>query len=308
MLEPLSWHRALLAQIAQRMEQQRLPHALMLRGRTGDGLFQAARAIAALRLCQNPVGGQACGSCKSCQLAKVGSHPDLHLLQPEESSRVIKIDAVRELVSQFAHTPQVGQWKLALIFPANQLNLAAANALLKTLEEPPGKSLLLLAVEQHARVLPTLQSRCQSLVLPRPSTADADSWLRQAGIDAESSSELLKATAGEPLRALAWHQEGRLEEWRTFRQVLPDVASGKLRLSLACDSLGSLESRDMLVWYLEWLRDGLRAELGATERSRSMLECVEQASAALGELDRGTNPNAQLLLENILMQLQRLAH
>ena len=298
------WHEPLLERAARLIQAGRLPHALLLRGRRGDGLLQAAQALAHLCLCVRPVGVTPCGECKSCQLLAVNSHPDLQLLQPEEPSRIIKIDAVRELVNQFAHTPQIAAWKVAILYPANQLNTAAANALLKTLEEPPGQSLLILAADQHACIMPTLQSRCQQLELARPDHRQATAWL--AAQNVQEGEELLQATAGEPLRALAWHEQNRLADWQGFRTLLARLGEADVSLAQATSTLADIPPTDLLHWYMNFLREQLHLSLGSPEASRGFLACFDQAMDAAGELERGTNPNQQLMTESLLMQWQRI--
>lgn len=300
----LPWHAPLLERCSNMMKGGRLPHALLLRGRRGDGLLQAAQSLASLCLCMQPVGSVACGECKSCQLVGAGSHPDLQLLQPEEPSRVIKIDAVRNLVKQFSHTPQIASWKVAALYLANYLNISAANALLKTLEEPPGQSLLILAVDQHARVMPTLQSRCQLLEVPRPNRQQATEWLGAHGVG--QAEELLDATAGEPLKAREWQDIGMLDQWREFRNLLIRLARGEVSLAQAAAATDDIPVMEKLHWYMDFLRQLLEVACSDQHASQQLLQCFDQALEITAELERGTNPNLQLLSESLLMQWQRI--
>jgi len=299
----LPWHQPMMDRCGQMMESGRMPHAVLMRGRRGDGLLQAAESLASLALCAQPAGSRTCGQCKSCQLVAAGSHPDAMLLQPEEPSKVIKIDAVRALVKQVAHTAQIASWKVAVLYPANYLNSAAANALLKTLEEPPGQSLLILAVDQHARVMPTLQSRCQLIELDRPSYQEALNWLQTKGIQ---DIELLNATAGEPLRAQAWHDADRMNEWRGFRSLLVKLAQGQVSLAQAAGAAEETPIVDKVHWYMEFLRELLEGSRSNRRASQALFQCFDQAVEVASELERGTNPNLQLLNESLLMQWQHI--
>lgn len=285
------------------MESGRMPHAVLLRGRRGDGLLQAAQSLVALALCSQPVGSNACGQCKSCQLVAAGSHPDSLLLQPEEPSKVIKIDAVRDLVKQFAHTTQIAAWKIAILYPANCLNIAAANALLKTLEEPPGQSLLILAVDQYARMMPTLQSRCQRIELEMPTHQQASDWLVANGVDDQ---DLLAATDGEPLRAKEWQDSGRMAEWQEFRSVLLKLAEGKMSLAQAAGAVEEIPVSDKVHWYMGFIRELLQQSGENRQAGQALLQCFDQAVEVASELERGTNPNLQLLNESLLMQWQHI--
>lgn len=299
----LPWHLPMMERCGRMMESGRMPHAILMRGRRGDGLLQAAESLVSLALCSQPVGSSACGQCKSCQLVAAGSHPDAMILQPEKPSKVIKIDAVRALVKQFAHTAQIANWKVAVLYPANYLNTAAANALLKTLEEPPGQALLVLAVDQHARVMPTLQSRCQLIELNRPGHQKASDWLKTQGIQ---DAELLNATAGEPLRAQAWHEADTIKEWRGFRSLLVKLAEGQISLAQAAGAAEETPIIDKVYWYMEFLKELLEQSRSNRRVSQALFQCFDQAVEVVSELERGTNPNLQLLNESLLMQWQHI--
>ena len=133
------------------IEEDRLPHALLLAGVKGIGKFRFAEALAQLLLCDNPVNAVACGQCKACQLNLAGTHPDMKYLQPEEGAQMIKVDQVRAVVQFLDQTSQQGGYKVAILSPAEAMNINAANALLKNLEEPAGKTLLILVTDPVAR-------------------------------------------------------------------------------------------------------------------------------------------------------------
>lgn len=216
-------------------------HALLLHGATGDGLFEAAQAITQAWLCEATAPGAArpCGQCAACHLVAGGMHPDLHRLLPEDlrlqlgvlqaaegeggdadgntkgkrkPSRQIRIDDVRAAIDWVATTSSRGRAKVVLIHPAETMNLQSANALLKTLEEPPRGARLLLTAAEPERLLPTVRSRCQVLRLPSPSADVARQWLQQRGL--AQPDVLLAASSGRPLDALAMAAAGvDAERW-----------------------------------------------------------------------------------------------
>ena len=142
---PLPWQLEAWARLGQQVDEDRLPHALLVTGPAGIGKEHFARSVSARLLCGSPVSGTACGNCKSCTLLSAGSHPDLLDVQCEEGSRVIKIDQVRELIDFAGKTPAIGGRKVVLLGPAEAMNINAANALLKCLEEPSASTTLLLS-------------------------------------------------------------------------------------------------------------------------------------------------------------------
>ncbi|MDP9032838.1 MAG: DNA polymerase III subunit delta', partial [Pseudomonadota bacterium] len=148
MAEAYPWQDSLWQQLAGRAQHA---HAYLLHGPVGIGKRALAERLMASLLCQRPNGLEACGECKSCMLLKAGSHPDNYLLEPEEADKAIKVDQVRDLVSFVVQTAQMGGRKVVLIEPVESMNINAANALLKSLEEPSGDTVLLLVSHQSSR-------------------------------------------------------------------------------------------------------------------------------------------------------------
>ena len=142
--EPLPWQQEAWQRAGEQLVGGSLPHALLLAGPAGVGKAEFALALARLLLCASPVDGGNCGQCHACELSASGSHGDLRWLQPEEKSRVIKIDQVRAAVEFAGKTASFGERKVIVFEPADALNVAAANALLKSLEEPTACTHLIL--------------------------------------------------------------------------------------------------------------------------------------------------------------------
>src|SRR3989338_2925489 len=212
------WQDEIWASLTARLE--RLPHALLLQGAAGLGKQLFARRFAATLLCAQPDSkADACGRCHSCQLLAAGNHPDLKLLAPVEDRRSIVIDQVRELGAFFALRPHTSARKVAILAPADSMNLHAANSLLKILEEPPLGSVLLLVSHQPTRLPATVRSRSQRVVFPMPERAPALAWLvtQTGGTSAEL---LLDLAAGAPLKALALAEGGFLDSREEFLRDL----------------------------------------------------------------------------------------
>lgn len=231
--------------------------ALLLHGPSGLGQYTLAESLAALWLCEQPVAGegaqplQACGQCASCHLLGAHTHPDLRVLMPEsvmqalgwplsdkaqqelddkkrKPSREIRIDAMRDAIEFAQRTRARGRAKVVLVYPAERMNHVTANALLKTLEEPPGELRFVLATEAVHRLLPTLRSRCLSHAMAWPAADEAEHWLSSQGLAAADASAWLRAAGGRPEEALNMAQSGlSVAQWRLFPQAMAkgDTAS-----------------------------------------------------------------------------------
>lgn len=197
-----------------------LPHALLLTGVEGIGKRRFGRAVVDRLLCEAPGSAGACGQCASCRLLAADTHPDFRLVVPDgdgetdaddgdkkaATSRQIKIDQIRAL-EEFVYVGSYrGGARVALIDPAEAMNPAAANALLKILEEPPERVHFLLVASRYRLLLPTIRSRCRMLKLPRPAAADASAWLERQAPTVPA--ELLDLLGGTPLSVLREIERG----------------------------------------------------------------------------------------------------
>ncbi len=205
MSAPYPWLEDAWRRLVNARRQDRLGHAQLLHGRAGFGKHEFARAFAALALCEAPgPADAACGTCRGCALLAAGSHPDLALVAPLEEGKALLIDQIRELGDYFALRPHYGSAKIAILESADTMNRAAANALLKVLEEPPAGALLMLVADRPAQLLPTVRSRCQQTALDLGDPALINDWLcrREGAADPRSEAEHLARASGSPLLAL----------------------------------------------------------------------------------------------------------
>lgn len=206
-------------------------HAVLLHGPQGVGQWELALTLAQAWLCETEASAarRPCGRCAACRLVQARSHPDLLVLLPEalqeplgwasegeggestgsktkQPSKEIKVDAVRAAVAFAQTTSSRGRGKALVVHPAERMNAIAANALLKTLEEPPGAARFVLSSAAPQALLPTIRSRCQALPLALPPRDEAAAWLAGQGI--ARPEVLLAAAGGQPLDALEWHAIG----------------------------------------------------------------------------------------------------
>jgi DNA polymerase-3 subunit delta' len=265
--EPLPWHAAIWDRLCAARAADRLPHALLIAGPLGVGKRQLAGQLARALLCTDPdTRGHACGRCVDCRLAAAGSHPDLQRVvpDPESKSGEIGIEPIRDLAERTALTPARSARKLVLIDPADRLSSAAANALLKTLEEPAGAALLCLVAEQPGRLPATIRSRCQWLKVPIPAQAEALVWLSpRMGLDAAEAAARLRLAYGAPLRALTQVDAVFLEQRRTLLQGLLGIASGERDPVGEAGAWNGVGARLSLESLVGWLCDLLRLQVSA---------------------------------------------
>lgn len=188
------------------------------------------RILAATQLCLSPGSTEQCGECKGCRAYRQGAHGDLMILEREEGKRAIGIEQVRSATRFLQQTALYGERKILLVQEADLMTPAAANSLLKTLEEPSGNSLLLLSTAAAWRLPPTVRSRCQALRLPKASPTSAALWLaEQSGWPQEEVDRALRMGNGNPVSAWdkanrdAMYFSGTLEE--SFSVLLQDPAA-----------------------------------------------------------------------------------
>jgi DNA polymerase III subunit delta' len=328
---PFPWHRGELERLA--AQRGRLPHALLIHGPAGIGKVEFARSLAASVLCETPRGGLACGTCPSCHWFSQGNHPDFREIVPEAAaeeeegeaetakpekakSLVIKIDQIRAVADFVSLSTHRAGYRVLLIHPAEALHPNAANALLKTLEEPPPDTLILLVSDKPARLLATIRSRCRLLALPLPARTEALDWLRSQGAGAPESA--LANAGGAPLLALELAQP---EEAELRKRIVTELSrpGGADPLQFAAGfERGNVER--LIYWMQTWIQDLVRVRMAGEPRHHGDVATALRGRAkganleALFELDRelagaralAAHPlNPRLLAEHLLMAYNR---
>lgn len=224
------WHGEHWTRLQARRQREALPHALLLCGAGGLGKRAFAERFVRGLLCTQPQEGDACGQCRGCLLLAAGSHPDrvtltFGLRRDGTPRTEIVVDQIRELSARLAMSSQLGGWQVASIDPADAMNAAAANALLKTLEEPAAQTMLILLADAPWRLPQTIRSRCQRIEFHLPPVAEALAWLQDHGVrDATSA---LAAAGGNPGLARDWAAAGALERRLEVRKDLAALAAGR---------------------------------------------------------------------------------
>lgn len=264
----LPWQSPLWRRLQAALRQGRLPHALLISGRRGLGKRRLAEGFARSLLCAAPgPDGVACGDCRACQLCAAGTHPDLSLLvpDPEAKSEDIKVDAVRAMIEAGALTAHAGGYRVLIIDPAEQMNLSAANSLLKTLEEPAAGNLLILVTAQPQRLPATIRSRCQQLLLPPPTESAGVAWLERQGLTPENALLLLRLAGGAPLGALGLADPALLDQRADAFGGFLGVGLGAADPVRVAESWSKLDGGLLLQWLLGWLQDLALLQVGQAE-------------------------------------------
>jgi len=316
------WNQALFQQLT--ADRERMPHALLLHGPAGVGKRDLGLELAQWMLCESHSPQGACGLCDACNWFLQGNHPDYRYLEPKEeetdesgkvtkkASKEIKVEQVREVTDFLTLSAHRGGWRSAVIYPAEFMNAAAANALLKTLEEPPPRVLLILVSHQPGRLLPTVRSRCRKIVVGLPEPELALDWMQQAGIDFPDA--VLAEAGGAPLTAIAYAEPERMQRREVFLNHLSRPA--QLDVCAVAEAYKPLLTESW-GWLLRWVHDVLSWRLAGSSRYfpariESVIQLGEQADlAGLLALERELaaagrwlrHPlNATLLLESWLIR------
>ena len=316
---PLPWQSAAWQQLYQRMQGGRLPHALLLYGVPGTGKLLFAKNFARLALCRAPDAGQACGSCPACAQFAAGSHPDFHLVRVPEDKTIISVAQMRDLIAELGLTSQHGGRRVAIVEPADAMNTAAANALLKTLEEPGAGTLLILVSSRPARLPATIRSRCQLLRMLPPARGQAADWLNRQK-QRPDWPVLLGVAGGGPLAALELAESPQAGRRLELFEALAEVRAGR-RNPLACAKDWSAKENDLLLTlrlFQSWTMDLIRLESGTAESivNQDAMPLLQTTAQGIhlrglhGLLSRlndavavaGTSVNRQLLLESLLVE------
>ncbi len=327
--QPLPWQAAHWQTVTAARARGALHHAWLLSGAEGVGKRSFARAWAASLLCENSDAQQpACGTCNSCRMLASGGHPDAHLLSndghlglsteaslqaeaglsywtPKSGSmrRDIAVDAARSLMDKLSITSHRGGMRVVVIHPASDMSDATANALLKTVEEPPASTVLLFVTVFPQGLKQTIRSRCQQLRFATPSKGESLSWLYGAHPDADAM--LLAEAGGAPLKAAVWLASGeaaRRALWRKLLQQVAERSSDPLQAAVELTRDKAEAPQVLRLWQLlmqQQLREG-----GAWSARHDAFHAM--LLDGLRRLE-DHNANAQLLFESLLLRWRLLA-
>lgn len=319
---PLPWHDEQWARLIPLRARRRMPHALLLSGPAGVGKRCFSRRLANALLCRSASPEGACGKCRSCHLAALDHHPDQHLVGLPENKRVIGIDQIRELIERTTLRASSASCKVAVVAPAERMTRAAANTLLKTLEEPPGDTVFVLVSSQSSRLPATIRSRCQTLSFPSPPARAARSWIEKQLPERMPVALLLELAHGAPFVALDLAERNALEGRAVLLDELASLIDGSGALASTAERWGEQGIDEVSWWLTGIVQEAIRARAAPRFRRAAdgvdalagqmdlkawfhLLDaCLSARDALAGQL----NLNERLLLESLALACRRAPH
>lgn len=307
------------------LQQQRLPHALLLTGQPGTGKAAFSNYLAQLILCQQPMASlMPCGTCPGCTQFAAGGHPDYfyvtHAVDEKtgKQSREIKVDQIRALAGKLVMSSHHGGYQVAILNPAEAMNKNAANSLLKTLEEPSDNTVLVLVSACPAHLPATVRSRCQQLKLEIPKRQLALEWLQGQGCNEEEARICLQLAHGAPLEALRLAQSGTVEARREHFGALVGILERRISPLTVAQGWSKDEELQAIHWMREWLMDLIRIRMAGRSGQIRSADLQDGLATLAGRLDQRVvfellerinrmlrltagSLNRQLLTEDILL-------
>lgn len=294
------WQQEQWQQFCRLHQSNRLPHALLLTGITGLGKTQFAANISHLLLCEKKNFIPHC-DCHACHLLRNKVHPNVLNIEPEGATQIIKIEQIRQIKEFVEQSSFQGHYRLTIIHYADRMNIHAANALLKTLEEPARGALLILVSDQSECLPVTVRSRCQQFLFSRPLMTAALTWLEhELQDDANNALLLLKIAHGAPLAALRLIKEDQLAIREGLLNAFCLISEGANPIDLAI-KIQHDHFMMLLDFALSWMIDLLRLQLG--EESTNIIN-VDYEKKLLG-LIKITTINRNIHFLNELMELRK---
>lgn len=287
------WFESLHAQLMHHAQANTLHHALLIHAKPGMGKHEYVHQLASDLLCHRPESQGACGHCQSCLLNNALSHPDRYVIA---SDKQISVNEIREALEKLQEHAQLRQRKVLIIEHADTMTESAANALLKTLEEPSSDTFLLLTVNDIQRLLPTILSRCEKNTLSTPSTSMLRSWLNEHH-QITAADDLMRAYQYAPLSIVSALKDSPETNYNAFKEDLGAIKQGQL------DSLGFAQKWHFQAYQsLGWLQLMLQQKimkLTDTDTSLHYLAVSDFVSQQMQRIHhQGTNK--RLVLSHVI--------
>jgi len=322
-IEPLClpWHRPLLNQLVSLKQQQRLPHAILIDAKSEVDGAEFLWHLAMLLLCDEANDAVPCGECHSCHLMLANTYPDfkyLSLLYDDKKKKLnknIKIEQIRNLINEVNLTASYDNLKIFAIHPADKMNIESANSLLKTLEEPSARVLILLMTSRKGKLPVTVRSRCQIWPLEHPQNEESQYWLLGQGMDADEIDQYLKYAAGDPQLALNLKNKDYAGMVDNFKQQFSQYLNNEVDVSILASKLVA-SGAPLVRRLIKMVIDAYCYQLcGLSTKNDTHAElqkgAAQNAITLSGQVHRQlmveeNNLNFQLQLEDVLISLKQI--
>jgi len=317
----LPWQSNLLQRALKLRDNQHLPHAVLIDSASSADMKPLLWHLSMLLLCDAANGLSPCTRCEACRMMQAGTYADFSLvtleadIKSQKINKNIKIEQIRNLIHEVSLTHQYDRLKIAVIYPAESMSHASANALLKTLEEPASSVLILLATHNRGRVPITLRSRCQAWSLNLPGRAQAREWLETQGLDAGDVDTYLDYAAGDAELALELRHSDYASLVDQFKSRFGLFMRGELSATSLCQELLGFDLsllRRLVNMSLNaycYQTSGIDSEANPREgadriRARQLLDLRQRAQKQLRVEEN--NLDFQLQLEDVLISLKQI--
>ncbi|QYJ84845.1 DNA polymerase III subunit delta' [Shewanella mesophila] len=302
-MNAILWHKTVIEQFSLQVSAGLQGHAYLVGMHQGYGGLELSLTLGQIALCQQPTPSGPCGHCKACQLFLAGNHPDFY--QVEADGNQIKVDQIRDLCQRLTSTAQQGGRRVAVIKNCERLNVAAANALLKTLEEPGKETLLLLQTDTPGRLMATISSRCQRLHFTLPVASEVQKWILEH-VELKSDVTWCLPVMGGPIELLAALQSDRYTQLIQFRKDwIQSLSSGHL-----CANLTSIDQKQvsdaLKVLYLVLRQKLIKQKSADALINVKITTFAAKVMATYHELNMMPNINFMAIFQSFILEYQSL--
>jgi DNA polymerase-3 subunit delta' len=274
-----AWLQSSQQEIGELKSKQALSHALLLMGKDGGGQHVLASQLAFDLLCDQKHLTKACGECHSCRLNQSATHPDYHFLDGRDG--VIKVDDIRKIIAKVATSPQVSHAKVVILAQASSMNINAANAVLKALEEPPAGTFFILTADATSQLIATVRSRCLLINLPEPSNEQSDTWLEQ--LELEDDVTAIRWVTQQPFTLFQLAKSGKSLLYKDIPNNLAQYLKGEMSADLVLSKLDAKNSADFLTAFSALFHQCICYSTGAQVPNQDQIQaCMDALLGRLG--------------------------